>query len=251
MPAFSNPAQGFSDIQPLSGLLESAYGFHCYWKAVYNGVCCFIKCRKSQDSLEKEYKALEKLSRNYPDCFPKTIMHKELNENRKFLAIEYIEGDILSEYLIKNSSYDKRKKIFDSIYNIALILFENKIIHRDFNCDNLMVLKDGTTKLFDFQHVVGEDLPEDELNLKNPKRLRGTNKKLRPAPYTFDDMYSVYKILQMFEDYNIEQYVEKIANIKSKTGKLRNYFLKNKFPLCAYFNCKCFIFYKIYGFLQW
>lgn len=241
---------GFSDIQPLSKLLKSADGEHCYWKADYNGVSCFIKCRKSLDSLKKEYKAMDKLSKLYPEYFPKTLLHTDLSGNRKFLAIEYINGDVLTADLIEQSSDEKRKRIFDSIYNIALILYENKMIHRDFNCDNLMVQEDGTTKLFDFQHVLGEDLPEDELNIQNPKRLRGTNKKLRPAPYTWDDMYSAYHILQMFERYDIPEYTEKMNNIKSKIGNLRNDFLQNKFPLSTYLNYKCFIFYKIYGIFQ-
>ena len=241
---------GFYNIQPLSKLLKSAYGIRCYWKADYNGTNCFIKCRISRDSLEKEYKSMNSLSKFHQDYFPKTLLYNELTENRKFLAIEYIDGHVLTKDLIEQSSDEKRRRIFDSIYTIASILFETKMIHRDFNCDNLMVLEDGTTKLFDFQHVLGEGLPEDEQNIQNPKRLRGTNKKLRPAPYTWDDMYSAYHILQMFKKYDIPEYSEKMNNIKYKIGRLRNYFLQNKFPLSAYFNYKGFIFYKIYGFFQ-
>ena len=49
----------------------------------------------------------------------------------------------------------------------------------------------------------------------------------------------------MFEKYEIPEFAQKTEEIKNKIGKLRNDFLKNKFPMCAYWNYKGFIFYKI------
>lgn len=238
---------GFVNIKSISPLLVTGYDSHCYFRADYNNINCFIKCRVSKDIMEKEYGALKKLYQLYPDYFPMPVLYKNSDGNKMFLAIEYLEGDELSEDLIMRSSPDKRKRMFDSICKIAEILFEQKLIHRDFHCGNLMVPADGTIKLFDFQHVLGEGFEEDELNLQNPKRLRGTNKRLRPAPYLWDDMYSAYKILKMFEKYEIPEFAQKTEEIKSKIGKLRNDFLKNKFPMCAYWNYKGFIFYKISG----
>ena len=282
---------GFCDISSIRNAAVTPYDFHCYLKAKYNDIYCFIKCRCGFESMEKEFKALEFVYKINPDYFPQPVMYKkcprkirdkeqsdmneflechiekvssdgskargsncdtrlELSGNREFMAIEYIDGEVLSQDLLEQSSLEKQIKIFNSIYDISQILFENNIIHRDFNCDNLIVTPDGTTKLFDFQHALGKDLPEDELNLKNPKRLRGTNKHLRPAPFTWDDMYSAYNILKMFDGIKIPEYSIKMQHIKNKTGKLCNYFLKNNFPLCAYKNYKCFVFYKIYGLFQ-
>jgi thiamine kinase-like enzyme len=62
--------------------------------------------------------------------------------------------------------------IFNSLYKIGQILFKNKFIHRDFHYENLIVEFDGNLKLIDFQHLLGNHFEEDELNIKNPKRLR-------------------------------------------------------------------------------
>lgn len=244
----------FSNIKNILTERQSSSGFDYYFKADLKNISCFVKCGTGEGrEAEKEYKSLLKLNKLYSEYFPNPILYKKLNENEVILAIEFINGKTLSKELINKSSFEQKINMFNSIYNIAQILFKNKFIHRDFNCDNLMVLEDGTIKLIDFQHILGHGFEEEKLNLQYPKKLRGTNKHLRPQPYTFDDMYSAYFILKMFDDNNkneIPEYSEKINNIKSKIGKLRNYFLRNKFPFKAYLNYKFFIFYKIYGYIQ-
>ncbi len=240
----------FYDIHSILTEREAASGYSCYFTANYNGIFCFVKCGTGKSAVVKEYKSLLKLNELYHEYFPKPIFYKIQEDNEMMIAVEFIEGCALSENLISQSSQEKKEKMFNAIYNIAEILYKNKLIHRDFNCDNLIVLPDGGVKLIDFQHVIGCGLPEDEINIINPKLLRGTNKHLRPAPYTWDDMHSAYIILKMFNDCNIPEYSEKINKIKNKIGKLRYYFLWNKFFLISYLHYEFFIFYKIYGFVQ-
>ena len=95
------------------------------------------------------------------------------------------------------------------------------------------------------QHVIGSRFPELSDNLINPKKIRGTNKRLRPYLFVFDDMFSVYHILKKFPNNKIKGYDEKIKDIKSKIGKLRNYFFDNKFPISSYFKYNLLLFYKI------
>ena len=106
-------------------------------------------------------------------------------------------------------------------------------------------MNDINIKCIDFQHLLGEGFLEAEENIKQPKKLRGTNKKLRPAPYVWDDMYSIWKMMQKFPKNKIENYDIKISDIKSKLGDLRYYFMDNKFSLKTYLNMKILIVYKI------
>ncbi|MCK7520971.1 MAG: hypothetical protein MZV64_26390 [Ignavibacteriales bacterium] len=107
--------------------------------------------------------------------------------------------------------------------------------------------------LIDFQHLLDREqkiFKEFKSRLDNPKHYRGTNKRNRPAPYTWDDMYSFYNVMKQFEKYNLNGFQEKTNKIKARIGDQVIYFLANKFKLKAYFNYNCFIFYKIFWIFQ-
>ena len=68
---------GFCDISSIRNAAVTPYDFHCYLKAKYNDIYCFIKCRCGFESMEKEFKALEFVYKINPDYFPQPVMYKK------------------------------------------------------------------------------------------------------------------------------------------------------------------------------
>lgn len=235
---------GFENISTLEVNKKPTSDFEFFFIANKDDKKIFIKCGNGDTYAKKEYEVCRVLYAQNQKYFPQTYMYRNLEDNKMFVAMDYIEGCTLKDIDYSKLSNEMLNNIFDSLYNIGQILFKNKFIHRDFHYENLIVESDGNVKLIDFQHLLGNHFGEDELNIKNPKRLRGTNKRLRPAPYVWDDMYSISKIMQKFPKDKIENYDEKFSDIQSKVGKQRYYFLDKKFNLKAYFNLKMLIVYK-------
>lgn len=236
-----------SQITPLHVLKKTSSGFNMFFTAFdTDNNKLFIKCGGDEYSAKKEFDVMQTLYAQDSRYFPKPYLHRDyLGE--EFIATEFIEGKLLHDILRqKTLSQAKMQKIIDSLYEIACILYKNKFIHRDVNPKNLIVKEDGSTVLIDFQHLLGKRFKELKANINEPKKLRGTNKKHRPGPYTWDDMYSFYKIMLEFKDKNLQNYNEKLNDIKSKIGHQRVYFLNNKFAFQSYWSYNFFIFYKFY-----
>lgn len=240
---------GFEDISSVKIDKKPTSGFEFFFIANKDGKKAFIKCGKGDFYAKKEYEIYKILHAIEPKHFPEAIMFELLEDNKMFLAMDYIDGITLNKINFKEVQDEYLNKAFESLYNIGQTLYEKKYIHRDFHCENLIVESDGNIKCIDFQHLLGEGFPESDENIKNPKNLRGTNKKLRPAPYVWDDMFSIWKIMQRFPKNRIEDYDVKISDIKSKVGKLCYYFMDNKFSLKTYKNMKILVVYKIINLL--
>ena len=230
----------FKNIQGVTIDKKPSSGFAFFFTAEYNNTKVFIKCGTGHFDAKHEFEVYEYLNKQNNKYFPKEIMYENLQDNKMFLCIEYIDGELLSEEIIKNATEQKLNNMFNSLYDIAQILYNNKFIHRDINYNNLLVKNDGNIKLVDFQHLIGNKFKESQENIIFPKRLRGTNKHLRPGNYIWDDMYSLYIILSKFSLNNnvIPDYKEKLSDIKSKIGKNRYYYFDNKFPIQSYWNFK-------------
>ena len=229
---------------------KNCSGFDYFFSAEENNKKLFVKFGGFEDSTKREYTAMNTLNSQAPSYFPKCY-HYSLKNNEKFIAMDYIEGTLLSKVL--NSVELKQEQLqraFDSLYEIAIILHRNKFIHRDVNPNNLIIQNDGTLILFDFQHVLGYNFKEIKTYIDNPKLLRGLNRKYRPAPYVWNDMYSFYKIMLEFKNKNIISFNEKISDIQSKMMTQEVHFLFNKFPLRVFVTYPSFSLYKILGYAQ-
>lgn len=235
---------GIKVLETLAINKKPTSGFDAFFLAEYNSEKVFIKFGNGNYDAKKEYKVYEALRKQDEKHIPKPIMYKNLANNKMFIVTEFIEGETLDKISYDEISSEKINNIFDSLIEIGELLFNNRFIHRDLHTGNLIVEADGNVKLVDMQHLLGLGFPENQANIKHPIRLRGTNKHLRPAPYVWDDMYSIWKILQKFPNTEVIGFDSKISQIKSKIGKLRNYFLNNKFPLEAYLKPKSLIIYK-------
>lgn len=235
---------GFSDIEKYS-YIPRVSGYTDFFIANYNGEKVFVKCGKGDYYAKKEHDVSNLLYSKNSEHFIKSVMYRTTDSNKMFLATRYIDGKTLDAIDYKKCSSSQLNKMFDSLIEIGEILAENKYIFRDFNKRNLMVEKDGNIRLFDTQHFIGEGYSEPEENIKNLKKLRGTNKKLRPFPYVWDDMFAINKLLKEFPKNKIDNYKSKIKLVKNMINKNRYYFFDNKIPFESYMKVKITIFYKI------
>jgi len=205
----------------------------------------FVKCGQGDSYAKKEFEIYELLNSQNSKYFPKPIAYKHFSDGGMLLATEYIAGKPLYKNSIAEYSVEQQNNMFNSLYDIANILFDNHFIHRDIHQENLIVKEDGIINLIDFQHIIGNGYLENQENIEFPKKMRGTNKRFRPHPFVWDDMVTIYKMLRWFDEFPIEGRDVKLNQLKSRFGKLRYYFLDNKFPLKAYLNFKWLIYFKI------
>jgi serine/threonine protein kinase len=86
---------------------------------------------------------------NHPNIM--TVHEVGVSEETHYIVCEFIEGDILSNYLHKNDL--RLTEVFDLLIQIigALVVAHNVgIIHRDIKPENIMVRDDGFAKILDF-----------------------------------------------------------------------------------------------------
>ena len=73
------------------------------------------------------------------------------SDGRPFLAMEYIEGVPITEYVWKaDVGLEDRLKLFIEICSAVSFAHKSLVIHRDLKPSNILVNKDGVPKLLDF-----------------------------------------------------------------------------------------------------
>lgn len=101
----------------------------------------------------REYRVLSELSGipglvHVRDCFSEN--------NTVYIVMDYVEGVTLRQYVAKQGGKLSAKETFGILEPVATSLkrvHDAGLIHRDVSPDNLMVLKDGSTRLLDFGTV--------------------------------------------------------------------------------------------------
>jgi len=67
-----------------------------------------------------------------------------------YIVLEKLEGQLLMDVSLHSMSKKIKKKLFFSLYGAIEYMHEKGVIHADINPNNIMVLDDGTIRLFDF-----------------------------------------------------------------------------------------------------
>ena len=123
----------------------------------------------------------------------------ETEDGHPYFAMEYVEGNTLSDFLKSASPPMVEKlRLFADICAAVSYAHRNLIIHRDLSAANILITEDRVAKVIDFgvSHAIGEEANSVSLGMTAtkgftaPERLRG-----EPAT-TLSDIYSLGVILE-------------------------------------------------------
>jgi hypothetical protein len=160
----------------------------------------------------------------------------EVTSNIKYVASEKIDG-VRLDLLIFSKRINKKnntfkKKLFKGLFQILKILHKKKIVHRDIRPQNIIVRKDGTPILIDFQFAIDvERIKFHEYSVYH-KRLAGLGREYAKNKYHWDDAYSVNKILEDLNFINdsefilIKRKVERLIGVYEIISTKNNYLSK-------------------------
>ena len=106
--------------------------------------------QENREKFEKEAKTLASL-----DKMPGLVgVHDFFYENNtSYIVLEYLSGVTLKNYVKTNGGKLDIKDVIqklEPVFSSLELLHQKKILHRDISPDNIMVLNDGSVKLFDF-----------------------------------------------------------------------------------------------------
>jgi serine/threonine protein kinase len=126
---------------------------------------------------------------------------------------------------------DLNEENLNTILSILNVIAFKKIVHRDINLNNFILYK-NTIKIIDFSFSIDLDGSIfKELNLSsidNIKTLKGLNEGFKPGIYTWNDFYSMYKIIHdnkltldsnIFEIY-LEKFKKRLPSVSYKVEKI-------------------------------
>ncbi|MDH3493996.1 MAG: serine/threonine protein kinase, partial [Acidobacteriota bacterium] len=85
---------------------------------------------------------------NHPNII--TIYEIDEADGVRYIALEYIDGETLTERLKKKLKFDSAIDIATQIASALDAAHAAGIVHRDIKPDNVMVRKDGLVKILDF-----------------------------------------------------------------------------------------------------
>lgn len=119
-----------------------------------------IQAKEAEQRLVREARALAKLS--HPNVVQ--IYDVGTHEEQVYVAMEYIDGETLSEWLAHEParSLDEIKAMFLAAGRGLAAAHEAGLVHRDFKPANVLVAKDGQVRVLDFGLARQLDRPEPE-----------------------------------------------------------------------------------------
>lgn len=213
--------------------LKSKYGIHNV-RSVANIICnkflfgedkdgrrLFIKTGTHSGIYENEYRMGMALYEIDQDHFLKPLYYNDYDKYQ-FFANEYVNGISLNTAIMNgNLSVEQKSRIIGDIWRIFCALRASDVVHRDVRPDNLMII-DGRLILIDFQLAVSKsNYVELEYLAKRSNRLRKLgHKKYRYRPFTWDDAYSLVRVLEFIgrDKFYATRYDIIYKNIKAYVG---------------------------------
>ena len=118
---------------------------------------------------------------NIAQLYDAGISEMEGSRGRPYLAMEYVEGNSLTEYVARQrSTIEDRLKLFQQILAAVAHAHRHLVVHRDLKPANILIDKGGRVKLLDFGIAKLID-DASEIETKNLTRLGGRVMTLRYA----------------------------------------------------------------------
>lgn len=191
---FMEREYGIRDIKPFC--INSGKGGYLYMSGYLDERKVFIKWGGYSNSVRREYDAGVKLHTLSPSHFARPIYYKLEGEFR-FIATEYPEGATLAELLRNDSlTQEQREKLVHRLVELSDCLARSRCVHRYVKPENLIWDSEGNLKLVDLQFVVNfARYMEDASVIRNPRLLKNHGFEYSPAPFVWDDHYSIDKII--------------------------------------------------------
>ena len=107
-----------------------------------------IKNRRDLERIKKEIKYMKML--NHPNIVK--IYELIEDDNNFYIAMEYVSGGELFNYIVKNKRLEENEASFfySQIIHIIQEIHKHKICHRDLKPENLLLTQNKTIKIIDF-----------------------------------------------------------------------------------------------------
>lgn len=226
-------ATQIADLRPLREFLKSGYGITDL-RAVASVICnkfftgtdakgrkLFIKAGNHAGIYENEYRMGRMLYDIDHEHFIEPLYYNDYDKFN-FFANMYTNGTTLKTAVMTGRLSDSDKaSVIGDIWRIFCAMRKSDVVHRDIRPDNLMIT-DGRLVLIDFQlAVLKSNYVELEYLARRPNRLRKLgNKHFRYRPFTWDDAYSLLKVMEFVgrRKYYGLRYDIIYKNIKSYVG---------------------------------
>lgn len=160
----------------------------------------FVKtCRddSGRGSVRDEFSAMELAWKHDASHFPKPLMYCDVG-GLTAISMEYLEGCSLAEFLGDGEAVRRDgDRVAEELCKIVGSLASVGLVHRDFRPDNLMIGRDGSVRLLDFQFAVRVGrYREYPFYRHHPECLRPLGAECNGGDYVWDDARSLVAVLE-------------------------------------------------------
>ena len=158
--SFEEIADGFSKFHDYKQLPYSGAGYSVLYTVISGERKLFLKALNREQGgsaenlarLQREYKILEQLYGN--EHIVRCIGWREDAEIGPCIVMEYVDGEILTDYLKTNPSNKERKRILNELLDAVGFIHKHQVVHNDLKPENILVTYNGhNVKLIDFGYA--------------------------------------------------------------------------------------------------
>lgn len=158
--SFEEIADGFSKFHDYKQLPYSGAGYSVLYTVISGERKLFLKALNREQGgsaenlarLQREYKILEQLYGN--EHIVRCIGWREDAEIGPCIVMEYVDSEILTDYLKTNPSNKERKRILNELLDAVGFIHKHQVVHNDLKPENILVTYNGhNVKLIDFGYA--------------------------------------------------------------------------------------------------
>lgn len=214
-----------------------------FFRGKFDGEPCFVKYSPIAGNFAREeWRVPKKLIENGFGFAAKPLYWHKLTGGGSIVAMEFVEGETLERMLLRGAIDEKTSdRLADEIVALAEELKKSGFVHRDVRPSNLVIQKDGSIKLIDFQFAVGlcdeEPLHRDPVfanSLTSLFTLYALGEDYAFARAQWNDAYSCRKCLDLLAQTprvrEAKARLEPLAQHPDRTGlgseRLREHYLR-------------------------